>query len=149
MSLSDSKSPQVFRTLFSVLAVVNNVIVWMVYTRPLISMSSSHFNNPLVTVPRAPITIVTFMFRRFFQFPSKVEVPIFLFTFFQFYSVVTRDRKVHNFAISLFLLLIIKRSALLAEIRWSICMSKSHRSLCMSFSRMLDCAYTICLHDQI
>ena len=33
-----------------------------------------------------------------------------------------------------FLLLIIIRSGLLAEIRWSVCMSKSHRSLCVFFS---------------
>ena len=35
----------------------------------------------------------------------------------------------------LFLLLIIMRSGLLAGIRWSACMLKSHRSLCESFSR--------------
>ena len=29
----------------------------MVSTRPLISKASSPFNNPLVTVPKAPITI--------------------------------------------------------------------------------------------
>ena len=48
----------------------------------------------------------------------------------------SRDSKVDNFAISLFFffLLIIIRPELLAEIRWSVCMSKSHRSLCMSFS---------------
>ena len=40
---------------------------------------------------------------QFFQFPSKVHVLIFLFTFFQFYSVVSRDSKVHNLASSLFL----------------------------------------------
>ena len=34
-----------------------------------------------------------------------------------------------------FLLLIIMRSGLLAGIRWSVCMLKSHRSLCVSFSR--------------
>ena len=48
------------------------------------------FNKPLVTVPKAPITIgiiVTFMFHSFFQFPSKFQVHI-LLTFFQFYSVV-------------------------------------------------------------
>ena len=38
----------------------------------------------------------------FFQFPSKVQVLILLFTFFQFYSVVSRDSKVDNFANSLF-----------------------------------------------
>ena len=33
-SLSDSKSPQVSRTLFNILAVLNNAVVWMVSTRP-------------------------------------------------------------------------------------------------------------------
>ena len=68
-SLSDSKSPQVFRTLHSILAVLNNVVVWMVSIPPPTSKSSSPFNSPLVTVPNAPITIgiiVTFMFNRFF-----------------------------------------------------------------------------------
>ena len=78
--------------------------------------------NSLVTVPKAPITIgiiVTFMFHSFFQFSSKFEVLITLFTFFQFYSVISRDSKVDNFAdfLSFFFLLIILRSGLLAEIR--------------------------------
>ena len=144
-SLSDSKSPQVSRTLLSILAVLNNVVVWMVSTRPPTSKFSSPFCNPLVTVLNAPITIgiiVTFMFHSFFQFPSKVEVLILLFTFFQFYSVVSRDSIVDYLASSLFfffffifLLLIIIRSGLLVEIRWSVCMSKSYRSLCVLFSR--------------
>ena len=33
-SLSDSKSPHVSRTLLSILAILNNVVVWMVSTRP-------------------------------------------------------------------------------------------------------------------
>ena len=57
LSLSDSKSPQVSRTLLSILAVLNNAVVWMVSTQPPTSKSSSPFNNPLVTVPKAPITI--------------------------------------------------------------------------------------------
>ena len=109
----------------------------MVFTRRPTSKSSRPFNNPLVTVPKAPITIgiiVAFMFHSIFQFSSKVEVLTSLFTFFQFYS----DSKVDNFAdllLLLLLLLIIIRSGLLAEIRWSDCISKSHRSLCVSFSR--------------
>ena len=71
----------------------------------------------------------------FFQFPSKVAGLILLFIFFQFYSVVSRISKVDNFASSLFFLLIIIMSGLLAEIRWSVCMSKSHRSLRVSFAR--------------
>ena len=68
--LSDSKSPQVSRTLLSILAVFNNAVVWMVSTQPPTSKSSRPFNNPLVTVPKAPITIgiiVTFMFHSFFN----------------------------------------------------------------------------------
>ena len=104
-SLSDSKSPQVSRTLLSILAVLNNAVVWMVSTRPPTSKSSSPFSNPLITVPNAPITIgiiFTCMFHSFFPFPSKVEVFILLFTFFLFYPVVYRDSKVDYFASSLF-----------------------------------------------
>ena len=103
-SLCDSKSPQLSGTLLSILAVFNNAVVRMVSTRPPTSKSSRPFNNPLVTVPKAPITIgtiVTLMFHSFFQFPCKVEVLIFLFTFFQFYSMVSRDTKVDSFANSL------------------------------------------------
>ena len=136
-SLSDSKYPQAARTLLSILAVLNSAVVWMVSTRSPTSKSSSPFSNPLVTVPTAPITIgiiVTCMFHSFFQFPSKVEVLIPLFTFFQFYSVVSRDSKVDYFASSLFLLIIIKYG-FVAGIRWSVCMSKSHRSLRVLFSK--------------
>ena len=103
-SLSDSKSPQVSMTLLSILAVLNNVVVWMVSTQPPTSKSSSPFSNPFVTVPNEPITIgiiVTCIFHSFFHFPSKVEVLILLFTFFQFYSVLSWDSKVDNFASSL------------------------------------------------
>ena len=55
--LSDSKSPQVSGTLLSILAVLNNAVVWMVSTWPPTSKSSRPFNNPLATVPKAPITI--------------------------------------------------------------------------------------------
>ena len=70
--LSDRKSPQVSRTLLSILTVFNNAVVWMVATRPPTSKSKSSrpFNSPLVTVPKAPITIgiiVTFMFHSFFN----------------------------------------------------------------------------------
>ena len=134
--LSDSKSPKVSGTLLSILAVFNNAVVWMVSTRSPTSKSSRPFNNPLVTVPKAPITIgiiVTFMFHSFFNSLARSRY-LSLFTFFQFYSVVSRDSKVDNFAEFLFLLIMI-RSGLLAKIRRSVCMSKSHRSLCVSFSR--------------
>ena len=52
------------------LVVLSNVIVWIVSTRPPTSKSSRPFKNPSVIVPYAPITIdtiVTFMFRSFFN----------------------------------------------------------------------------------
>ena len=55
--LSDSKSPQVSRTLLSILVDLYNVIVWMLSTGPIISKLSIPGTNPLVTVPRVPITI--------------------------------------------------------------------------------------------
>ena len=78
-----------------ILAVINNVVVWMASNRPPTSKSCP-FSNPLVAVPNAPITIgiiVTFMFHSFLKFPCKVELLILLFTFFQFYSVVTGTAK--------------------------------------------------------
>ena len=48
-SLCDSKSLQVSRTLLSIPADLNNAVVWIVSTCPLISKSSRHFCNPLVT----------------------------------------------------------------------------------------------------
>ena len=134
-SLSDSKSPQVSRTILSILAVLNNVVMSMISTHPPAFKSSNPFINPLFTVPKAPNTIgiiVTFMFQFFFQFSRKVEVFILLFIFFQFYSVVSRNSKVYNFTNSLFCIII--RPGLLAEIKWSVCTSKFHRSLCVSFS---------------
>ena len=113
----------------------------MVSTRPPTSKSSSPFNNPLVTVTKSPITIsiiVTFMLHSLFFFSFHWQGPsngILLFTLLQFYFVISRDSEVHNFCKFSFLLLIILRSGHLAEIRWSVCMSKSHRSLCVSFSR--------------
>ena len=73
-SLSDSKSPQVSRTLFSILAVLNNAVFWMVSTRQPISKSSRPYSNSLVTVPKAPITIgiiVTCMFHSFFNSQAR------------------------------------------------------------------------------
>ena len=69
-SLGESKSPQVSRTLLSILAVFNNAVVCMVSTHPPTSKSSRPFNNPLVTKPKETITIgtiVTLMFHSFFN----------------------------------------------------------------------------------
>ena len=142
-NLRDSRSPQISKTLVSVLAVLNNVVVWIVYTPPLSSRSSSPFNNPLLTVPKAPVTIgiiVTFMFHSFFNSLARLRYLSFFSLYFSFILWLAGTAKstilqvLFFFFLSFFfffflLLLIIIRSGLLAEIRWSVCMSKSHRSL--------------------
>ena len=93
-SLSDSKFPQVSRTLLTILAVLNNVVVWMVSTRLPTSKSSSPFSNPLVTVPNAPIIIriiVTSMFHSFFNYLARSRYLSFFSHSFSFilWSAVT------------------------------------------------------------
>ena len=135
-SLSDSKSPQVSRTRLRILAVLSNAVIWIVSTRPPTSKSSRPFNNPLIIVPKAPITIgtfVTFMFHSFFNSLAGSMYLSFFSHSFKFiqWSAGTAKSTILQM---LFFWLIIIRSCLLGGIRWSVCMLKTHRSLCMSFS---------------
>ena len=135
-SLSDSKSPQVFRTRLRILAVLSNAVIWIVSTRLPTSKSSRPFNNPIVIVPKAPITIgtiVTFMFHCFFDSLARSRYLSFFSHSFRFILWLAGTAKSTILQI-LFFLLIIIRSGLLAGIRWSVCTLKSHRSLCVSFS---------------
>ena len=78
---------QVSSSLLSILTDLNNVVVWVVSTHPLISKSFSPFINPLVNVPRAPITIgiiVTFMFHDFFNSQAKSRYLSFFWLSFSF-----------------------------------------------------------------
>ena len=75
------------RTLLGILTVLNNVVVWMVSTLTPTSKSSSPFNNPLVTVPKAPLTsgiIVTFMFHSFFNSLARSRYLSFFSLYFSF-----------------------------------------------------------------
>ena len=121
------KSPQLSRTLLIILSDLNHAAVWMVTTRPLISKSSSPRTNLWWLNQDHQLQLVSPSFSCstiFFQFSGKVEVLIFLFIFFQFYYVVNRDCKVH-YSASPFFLLTVTRSGCLAEIKWSVCISKS------------------------
>ena len=102
-SLSDSKSPQVFRTLLSILA--------------------SPFSNPLVTVPNAPITfgiIVPCMLHSFFHSLASSRYLSFFSLSFSFILWSAGTAKSTILQVLFFLLIIIK-SGLLARIRWSVC----------------------------
>ena len=67
-SLGDSKSLQVSRTHLRILAVLSNAVLWIVSTRPTTSKSSRTFNNPLVIVPNAPITIGTYYYYYYYYY---------------------------------------------------------------------------------
>ena len=134
-SLSDSKSLQVFRTLLSILSSLNNAVVSMVSTRPPTSKSSSPFNSPLVTVPKAPIRIgiiVTFMFHSFFNSLARSRGTYPSFHFLSVLFCGQPGQQSPQFCKFSFFTI---RSGLLVVIRLSVCMSKSHRSLYVSFSR--------------
>ena len=120
--LSDSKSPQASTTLLSILAVLTNAVVWMVSTRPPTSKSLGPFSNPLVTEPKAPITIgiiVTSMFHSFFNSLARSRYSTFSSHSFRFILWSARTAKSTIFQV-LFILLIIIRSGILAKIRWSV-----------------------------
>ena len=63
---------------------------------------------------------------QFFPFPSKAQVLNRLFAFLQLYSMVSEDHKVHNSAnFFFFSLFFITKFGRLAEVKWSVCISKS------------------------
>ena len=146
-SLRDSKSPQVSRTLFSNLADPPNTVICMVSTRPLFYKSFSPCTNILVTVARAPITIsiiVTFMFHSFFQFPSKVPVFILLFTFFQSFNFTlwsAESLKSTIRQVLFFFVVDYYKVQGLAEMWWSVYISKSQRIVYVTLFRM-RCTHT-------
>ena len=131
-SLNEIKSLQFFRNLFSIVADLNNFVVCMISIPSLISNSSNLCSKPFGALPNEPTAngiSITLMF----EFFGKVQVFFYLFTFLYFHSVVRRNGKIHKTASSF---LVNTRSSRLAEIRWCVCIVKSQKSLCISFSEI-------------
>ena len=119
-SLVDSKSSQVFRTLPSILADLNNSVVWMVSIGLFISKSFRLYANPLVTVPRASITIgitVSFIFHSFFNSLARFRYLYFFSLSFNFtlWSAGTAKSTIRQ--VLSFFVWIILRPSRLADIR--------------------------------
>ena len=150
--LSDSKSPQVSRTLLSILAVFNNAVVWMVSTRLPTFKSSRSFNNPFVTMPKAPITIsiiVTFMFHSFFNSLARSR---YLSLFSHSFSFILWSA---DTAKSTILQIFCFYWLLLGLVFWPrlgdpfVYQSPIEVCVCHFLGQVLGCAYTICWHGQI
>ena len=76
------------------------------------------------------------MFHSFFSSLARSRYLSFFslsFSFIQWSAGTAKSTVLH--VLFFFFLLIIMRSGLLAGIRWPVCMLKSHRSLCVAFSR--------------
>ena len=123
--LRDSKSPQVSRTLLSILVVFNNAVVWMVSTRPPTSKSSSPFYNPLVTVPKAPITIVTIVTIMFHSLFNSLARSMYLSFFSHSSSFILWSAGTAKSTILQILFFFVDYYNI---IRCSVCMSTFHRS---------------------
>ena len=109
----------------------------MVSTRPLIFKSSTSCTDPLVTVPRAPITIVIivlFMFHSLFNSLLRYQFVSLFFVFFLNSLWGLPGYQSIQFCNFSFFLLIIVRSGCQAEIWWSVCTSRSQRILWVTFS---------------
>ena len=129
-----SKSPQVSRTLLGILDDLSNTVVWMVSILLLISSSLSFSFKAFGTVLRAPIKIrITVTLNSLFSSLASSNY-LFIFLFSLIFTQCSGRSKSPWYQI-LFFLLLNTRFDLQVGIRWSICISKSKRILCIWFSR--------------
>ena len=150
---------QVSRTLLSILAVFNNVVFWMVSTRPPTPRSSRLFNNPLVTVPKALIStdiIITSIFHSFFNSLARSRYLSRFSHSFSFILWSAGTAKSTILQISFFFYFFIFFFLLLyGLVFWSrlgdpfVCQSSIGVCVCHFLGQVLGCAYTTCWHGQI
>ena len=131
-SLSNSKSPQVSRTLLSIRSDVNNAVIWMSLIRPLVFKSSRSLTKRISYI----------WYQRHFHVPllyfslARFKYLSLCFLWFLICGPLTRQGALFDKFTCFFLFsFIITWSSLLARIRWSACISKSLWFLCIFYSR--------------
>ena len=141
-SLCDSKFPQVSRTVLSIMTDLKNAVVWMVSTRHLISVSFlilrwlyQEHQLQLVSSSLSCSTVFSIPWQGPCTYP-----------YFRFLSILLcgqlgqQSPQFGKFSFTCWLqstdlAIIITRSGHLAKVIWSVCLSKSQRSLCVPSSR--------------
>ena len=136
-NLTDRESPRESRTLLSIQADPKNTVVEIISPRPLISNSSIPNIKLLGIVPRAPITIGIMILCVIVLWQGPSICLSFRLLWFSLYGPPRRQSPLFGRFSFLFT---ITWSGLLAKIRWSVFISKSHS---LSPGRILVCAYTI------
>ena len=131
--LNDSKSSQVSSILLSTQTDFNNAVVLLFTSLPVpLLILLWLYQEYQFTID----IIVTFIFHSFFNSLTRSHYLSFFSLSFSFTLWSAGHSKVRNSPSSYFLLLLtVFRCGRLPEIRWSVCISKSQKSLCVSFSR--------------
>ena len=148
--LSESKPPQVSRSLLSILAVFNSAVVWMISTRPPTSTSSKPYINPLATVPKAPITIgkiVTFMFHIFFNSLARSKYLALFSHSVNF--ILWSAGKAKSTNLQIFVVVVDYYKVWLRLGDLLVCQSPIEVCVCHFLGLLLSCPYTICWHGQL
>ena len=140
--------------LFSILADFNNSVVWMASARLMIF----HFSNLFKDLTKCPLSeLVSLSLSCFIALFSSLARSKYLSLFsfsliFPLWSARTAKFTIRQvFSILLLLLLNTTRSGILVGIRWYVCISKSSRTLCISFSRTGSglCTYNLAVRSYL
>ena len=134
-----------FWALLSILANLNDIVVWIAWIRSQISNSSNSLSKLLRTISSAPFTCgitVTLIYHGFFRSLARSKyLSLFSLSFFftQWFAVTAKStiqQVLFFFNFFFFFFVNYHQVRSPSWIRWSICISKSWRILCVSFSRM-------------
>ena len=133
-NLSDNKSPELF-TVFWLISVM--LYGFHLFSYFLVLQSLNQFFGHCSKSTNSIGRTVTFMFPSFFNSLARSKNLYFFsfsFNFILWSAGTVKSTILQILSLSFFLFLIIIRSGRMAEIKWSVCISKSQQSLCVSFS---------------
>ena len=130
--VSDNKSPQVSRTLFSILADLNNIVFWMVLSS-YFQMHQSLYQS----FGDCTGCVNNNSYHRHFHVPCFFQQSLCTYLTFHLPLVLLSgqpEQQSSQFGSFSCFFLTVTSSGRLSKIRWFVCILKSQRILCVSFS---------------